>query len=71
MAKFEFLEPNTIALIKQTETGRIVQIAMTEEQSNMLQILLASISKQSPLVQMGEEHDLVLKSSLCNKCKNK
>jgi len=29
-----------------------------------LQVLVASISNGSPLVQMGEEYDLVLKSEL-------
>lgn len=38
------------------------QIGLTEEQSRMLQILVAQMSKGSPLVQMGEEYDLVLKS---------
>jgi hypothetical protein len=66
--KVETVSVGTIALIQQTETGRILQVAMTEEQSKMLQILLASISQSSPLVQMGEEYDLVLKSTLCNKC---
>lgn len=69
--KIENVDVGTIALIQQTETGRIMQIAMTSEQSKMLQIILASISQGSPLVQMGEDHDLVLKSSLCKKCKIK
>lgn len=66
--KVETVSPGTIALIQQTETGRILQVAMTDEQSKMLQILLGSISQSSPLVQMGEEYDLVLKSTLCDKC---
>jgi hypothetical protein len=66
--KVETVSVGTIALIQQTETGRILQVAMTEEQSKMLQILLASISQSIPLVQMGEEYDLVLKSTLCDKC---
>ena len=69
MAKFETVDPGVIALIQQTKEGRILQIALTQAQSNMLQIFLASISQQDPLVQMSEEHDLVLKINLCNKCK--
>lgn len=66
--KIETVEVGTLALIQQTETGRILQVAMTTEQSKMLQILLASISQGQPLVQMGEEYDLVLKSSVCKRC---
>lgn len=60
----ETVEVGTVALIQQTETGRIMQIAMTSDQSKMLQIFLATISQGNPLVQMGEEYDLILKSSL-------
>ena len=69
MSNFENLEPGNIALIQQTPEGRILQIGITQAQSQMLQIFLASISQESPLVQMGEEYDLVLKSKLCKKCK--
>jgi len=71
MANFNLAEPGTICLIKQSPEGRIMQIAMTEDQSKMLQVLVASISQQQPLVQMGEDWDLVLKSSLCEKCQTK
>ena len=64
MAKFELSEPGTICLIMQEPNGRIFQLGITDEQSKMLQIILGSISKQSPLVKMGEEHDLVLKSTV-------
>ena len=69
MAKFETVEPGTIALIQQTPEGRILQIGLTTEQSKQLQIYLAIISKNNPLVQMGEDYDLVLKSSLTSKSK--
>lgn len=62
MAQFERLEIGQVSLVQETEDGRIRQIGLTEEQSKMLQILVASISQGSPLVQMGEEYDLVLKS---------
>ena len=65
--KTENVEIGRIALIQQTETGRILQIALTEEQSKQLQFFLAVISKNTPLIKMGEEHDLVLKSSIKSK----
>ena len=67
MATFETVEVGTIALIQQTETGRILQIGLTPNQSEMLQSFLAVISKESKLIQMSEEYDLGLKSSLKTK----
>ena len=67
MATFETVEVGTIALIQQTETGRILQIGLTPNQSEMLQSFLAVISKESKLIQMSEEYDLILKSSLKTK----
>ena len=64
MAKFERLNIGAVGLVQETEGGRIRQIGLTGEQSNMLQVLVASISSGSPLVQLGEEYDLVLKSEL-------
>lgn len=71
MAQFERAEIGNICLIQETEDGRIAQIAMTKEQNKVLQILLASLSKEQPLVKMGKDYDLVLKNNLCNKCKAK
>jgi len=72
MANFELLEVGSIALIQQTKEGRILQIGLTTSQSALLQNFLAVISKDSPLVQMGEDWDLVLKSSIKkNKSTNK
>ncbi|MBS1926608.1 MAG: hypothetical protein JST57_11435 [Bacteroidetes bacterium] len=68
MAQFQTVEPNTIALIQQTEDGRIRQIGITQAQSNMLQYFLAKLSEESKLIQMPEEYDLVLKSSICKRC---
>ena len=67
MAKFETVDVGTIALIQQTEEGRILQIGLTVAQSNMLQLFLAKLSEESKLIQMPEEYDLVLKSSLKTK----
>ena len=68
--KFERANIGSIALVQETKDGRIRQIGLTPTQSQMLQIFLASISKDSPLVEMGEEYDVVLKYNLCEKCKN-
>ena len=67
--KVETVDVGTIALIQQTEKGRILQVAMTAEQSKMLQIFLSTISQGQPLVQMGEDHDLILKSNVCKRCR--
>jgi hypothetical protein len=69
MAKFERSEIGTICLVQETEDGRIIQIGLTPNQNKMLQMFLASISKDSPLVKMSEDFDVVLKRSLCKKCK--
>ena len=70
MAKFETLEPGSIALIQQTTEGRILQVGLTQSQSVLLQNFLAILSKESPLVQMGEDWDLILKSSACKRCRS-
>ena len=61
MAQFERLEIGKLSLVQETEDGRIRQIGLTEEQSEMLQIMVAIISKENPIVQMGEEYDLKLR----------
>ena len=71
MAKFENAEIGTIALMQQQENGRIIQIGLTKSQSQLLQIFLATLSKESKLVQMPEEYDLILKNQVCKKCKTK
>jgi len=61
MAQFERLEIGKLSLVQETEDGRIRQIGLTKEQSDMLQIMVAIISKENPIVQMGEEYDLKLR----------
>jgi hypothetical protein len=56
------LKTGDIGLVQQTEDGRIIQIGLRTKQRKMLEAFLAEISQGSPLVQMGEEHDLVLKN---------
>ena len=60
--KFNRLELVKIGLVQETEDGRIIQIGLRPEQSEMLQAFLATISQGKPLVQMGEDYELVLKS---------
>lgn len=60
--KFSRLELGKIGLVQETEDGRIIQIGLRPEQSKMLQIFLGTISQGNPLVQMGEDYELVLKS---------
>ena len=60
--KFTRLELGKIGLVQETEDGRIIQIGLRPEQSEMLQIFLATISQGKPLVQMGEDYELILKS---------
>jgi hypothetical protein len=70
MENFEMLEHGQIALIQQTKEGRVLQVGLTTTQSKMLQSFLGILSKESPLVQMGEDWDLILKKSTCEKCRS-
>ena len=47
MPKIDLAEPGTICLIIQEPNGRVCQLATTVEQSKVLQILIASMSKVS------------------------
>jgi hypothetical protein len=69
MAKFKSVEIGEVVLVQQNEEGRILQIALTEAQNKMLQLFLSMVSKEEALVQMPEEYDLVLKSSISTKRK--
>ena len=60
--KFSRLELGKVGLVQETEDGRIIQIGLRPEQSEMLQLFLATISQDAPLVQMGEDYELILKS---------
>ncbi len=60
--ELENLKRGNIGLIQQTEDGRIIQIGLTPEQSNLLQIFLGTLSKESPLIQLGEEYELEFKN---------
>lgn len=59
----EFIKDGEIGLIT-TDNGRIVQLAVTKEMYKTLMIIISTLSKENKLVKMGEEHDLVLKSTV-------
>lgn len=63
MAKFTELPIGKVALIMQVG-GRIVQIGTTQEQNDILQVMCASLSREQKFVQLPEEYDLVLKSTV-------
>jgi len=63
MKNFDFIKDGEIGLIT-TDNGRIVQLAVTKEIHQTIMILIGSLSKENPLIKMGEEHDLVLKSTV-------
>jgi hypothetical protein len=63
--EFNFIKDGKIGLIT-TDNGRIVQLAMTEEQNTTIQFLIGLLSQKEPLIKMDEEHDLVLKSTVKN-----
>jgi len=56
------IEQGKIALIRVTEDGRIQQLGMTKEQSEMLQVFIAALSKEYTLYGMPEQYDLTLKN---------
>lgn len=63
MANFDFLKDGEIGLIT-TENGRIVQLGLTVDMHRTITAVIAACSKETPLVKMGEEYDLVLKSTV-------
>lgn len=63
MAKFTELPIGKVALIMQVG-DRIVQIGTTQEQNDILQVMCASLSREQKFVQLPEEYDLVLKSTV-------
>lgn len=67
MPVFQQLKPGDVGLVRQLEDGRIVQIGLTVSQFDILQAFLCVLSKESPLIQMGEDHDFVLKSTIKKK----
>jgi len=62
MATFEEQKEGNIALIMQ-KGDRIIQLGISKEHNELLQNMLAMFSKQTPLIQMPKEYDLILKST--------
>jgi hypothetical protein len=63
MKNIDFIKDGEIGLIT-TDNGRIVQLAVTKEMHQTIMLLIGQLSQGNPLVKMGEEHDLVLKSTV-------
>ena len=61
--EFVQLEEKKVGLVIQ-KGGRIIQIGLTPSQSNLLQSFLSEISKEIPLMEMGEEYDFLLKQDV-------
>ena len=51
-------EKGTFGIIFENEEGIIKQIGLTQEQSQMLKIFMASMSKDSPLIALPKKFDL-------------
>lgn len=60
MKNFKEIPQGQIGLIQRTKHGEIVQIALSQEQSDLLQIFLATLSKKSSLVRLPKEYNLTL-----------
>ena len=61
MAKFKQLEGDAVGLVMLGKDGGVVQIGLSQEQSDMLQMFAAMLSQESPLVKLGEEYNLYFK----------
>ena len=59
----DFIKDGEIGFIT-TENGRIIQLGMAKEMHAIITQFIAVYSKENPLVKMGEEYDLVLKSTV-------
>lgn len=65
--KVDNMKPGQIGLHQLTNDGKIIQIGLTKDQHTMLETFLGIISKETPLVQMGEDYELILKKDAENK----
>lgn len=57
-------QDGNIVLVQQLANGRIIQLGITPMQAMMLNAFVKQISKETPIMRMSEEHDLVLKSDV-------
>ena len=58
----EHAKPNVIGLISQTEDGRIIQLGLSQSQSDALQLFVVAMSKEKPLVSLGIHYELEFKN---------
>lgn len=61
MAKFKQLEGDAVGLVMLGKDGGDVQIGLSQEQSDMLQMFAAMLSQHSPLAKLGEDYNLYFK----------
>ena len=61
-SNYTHLKTGKVGLIQETKDGRIIQVGLRPHQSEMLQKFLSIISQGEPLIQMGEEYELILKT---------
>lgn len=59
----ENAEIGKIGLIQQQSDGTIVQLGLSQEQSDMLQAVVESLSQIKPLVRLPSEYNLSLKEN--------
>jgi hypothetical protein len=67
MKKIQELEKGKIGLIQEQPDGTIIQLGLNEEQTLLLQYFLAILSKESPIVKLDSEYELIFKNNLNNK----
>ena len=61
--KLDFVKDGEISLIMIKE-GRVAQLAIPTEVHNAITMVLAKFSEKNQFVLMGEDYDLVLKSTV-------
>jgi len=54
------IEKGKIGLIQELDDGTICQIGLTQEQSDMLQIIVSSIAMGKPLIRLPKQYNLKL-----------
>jgi hypothetical protein len=59
---FKELNENKVGLIQRDKDNNIVQLRMTEQQSDMLQMFILTMNNQNPIEKASSEFDLILKN---------
>ena len=63
----ENVEIGKIGLIQQQTDGSIVQLGLSQDQSDILQAFVGSLSNEKPLVKLPSEYDLIFKEKQIEK----